>query len=49
MDMTQLLKEMILNNIKIRTTAISGSWCEVDSKKDLALYGAMMKDGSLLI
>ena len=38
LDMTSLLRELIENNIQIQTVPYKGSWGEVDSASDLALY-----------
>ena len=41
-DMTRLLSDMISRDINIKAIPIADHWYEVDSKKDLAVYGKML-------
>lgn len=41
MDMTQLLKELIARDVKVKGVGIGEAWYEVDSADDLAKYNAV--------
>lgn len=43
MDMTSLLKLMLINNYKIFVTAINSSWCEIDEINDYELCHEIFK------
>lgn len=47
MDTTKLLQDLINNNFPIKAIANPFTWCEIDTKKDLALAEEMIKQGSL--
>jgi len=37
-DMTGILNVLLKNGVQIKTVAVDGRWCEVDSERDLILY-----------
>jgi choline kinase len=38
LDMTGLLRNLLKENVSIKTKAVEGRWCEVDSENDVLLY-----------
>jgi choline kinase len=43
MDMTGLLRHLLLLNLPIAAVPVRGAWCEVDSPEDLACYARAMQ------
>ena len=49
LDMTSLLQILISKGNKVVGVPISGNWCEIDSKKDLAIAEKMISEGEYKI
>lgn len=49
LDMTSLLGQLVAAGHLIHGVAVAGSWGEVDSTSDLALYETMIADGGLVL
>jgi L-glutamine-phosphate cytidylyltransferase len=49
LDMTALLRLLLIQGFTIDTFATAGQWGEVDSLDDLMLYETMVRDGELLL
>ena len=47
LDVTSLLRKLIEHGVKIRAVPCEGSWGEVDSASDLALYNALVGRGEI--
>ena len=44
LDMTSLLRQLLSKNTEIRVCAVSGGWCECDTKADIELYEQKIKE-----
>jgi choline kinase len=47
LDMTSLLRRLLIRDYPIATCATEGQWGEIDNPDDLALYELMVKQGEL--
>lgn len=45
LDMTSLLRKLLLADILIHTVPVSGGWCECDTEQDIALYEQQLVTG----
>lgn len=49
LDMTGLLRRLLVTGFPIHTVGIDGQWGEIDNAQDLALYEAMIRNGELVL
>ncbi len=49
LDMTGLLRRLLITNFAINTLATDGQWGEIDNPEDVALYESMVRKGELLL
>lgn len=49
LDMTALLAALLAVGVRVDTVPVAGGWAEVDTPTDLALYEAMLAEGSLVL
>lgn len=43
LDMTALLKKLLVNGVTVHVVGVEGRWCEVDTEQDLGLYVARIE------
>lgn len=47
LDMTTLLRQLLARDLRIGIVPVVGSWGEIDSDTDLAIYEQMIQEGSM--
>ena len=48
LDMTSMLKKLLMHNVTVNTEPINGKWYEVDSGHDLIVYNQFIKRNNFL-
>jgi len=49
LDMTGLLRRLLIANFPVNTCATDGQWGEIDNPEDVALYESMVRKGELVL
>ena len=49
LDMTGLLRRLLIANFPVNTFATDGQWGEIDNPEDVALYESMVRKGELVL
>lgn len=48
LDMTSMLKKLLMHNVTVNTAPINGKWYEVDSSHDLIVYNQFIRNNNFL-
>ena len=48
LDMTSMLRKLLMHDVTVNTVPINGKWYEVDSGHDLIVYNQFIKNNNFL-